>query len=275
MINILVTLNSAYVAPLTTMLRSLAESNKGEAINLYVAYSSLTQDDFQSIRYALSDADAEVYPIKLDDELFNNAPSLKRISKETYYRIFAPLYLPKSVDRVLYIDPDTVIINPLKSFYRTDFGDNLIIGAKHFDGIIDIWNRKRLFMKKSEKYINAGIMLMNIKEMRKEFNQQRVFDLIKKYHSILFLADQDAINILYDGKIKTYTEFKINLDERTFSHMLKRMTLEDALEFVENNTIIVHFNGKSKPWKDNYQGYLKGFYDTYKNSLPRRYQRGA
>lgn len=275
MTNILVTLNSAYVAPLTTMLRSLAETNKGEAINLYVAYSSLTQDDFQSIKYALSDADAEVYPIRLDDEIFNNAPSLKRISKETYYRIFAPLYLPKSVDRVLYIDPDTVIINPLKQFYRTDFGDNLIIAAKHFDGIIDFWNRKRLFMKKSERYINAGIMLMNIEEMRKEFNQQRVFDLIKKYHSILFLADQDAINILYDGKIKTYTEFKINLDERTFSHMLKRMTLDEALEFVQKFTLIVHFNGKQKPWKENYNGCLKLFYDTYKDSLPRRYQRGA
>lgn len=272
MMNILVTLNSAYIPPLCTMLRSLAVSNSNEAFNIYVAYSALTDDDFKKIEYALSDIDAEIYPIKLNDSLFEKAPSKKRISKETYYRMFAPLYLPKSVDRILYIDPDTVVINPLKSFYRADFGGNYIIGAKHFDGAVDKWNRGRLGIKNSPKYINAGIMLLNIREMRKEFSADKIFALIKKYHRILFLADQDAINILYDGKIKTFTEYKINLDERSFNHLLKHCSLEDALAFVETNTIIVHFNGKYKPWQADYKGNLKRFYDRYKSNPPIKFQ---
>lgn len=272
MINILVTLNSTYIPPLCTMLRSLAVSNSNEAFNIYVAYCALTDEDFKKIEYALSDIDAEVYPIKLDDALFEKAPSKKRISKETYYRMFAPLYLPKSVDRILYIDPDTVVINPLKSFYQTDFGGNYIIGAKHFDGAVDKWNRGRLGIKNSPKYINAGIMLLNIREMRKDFSSDKIFSLINRYHRILFLADQDAINILYDGKIKTFTEYKINLDERSFNHLLKHCSLEDALEFVETNTIIVHFNGKYKPWKDDYKGNLKEFYDRYRSNPPIKFK---
>lgn len=273
--NILVTLNSAYINPLCVMLRSLSASNSGEHINLYVAHSSLDNSDFEKIRYALIDADAQIIPLRLDDTLFEDAPVLKRVSKETYYRLFAPLYLPVTVDRVLYIDPDTVVINKLREFYNTPFDDNLIIGAKHFDGLIDGWNRNRLGIRNSGKYINAGVMLMNISGMRREFSAKRIFSLIRRYHHLLFLADQDAINILYDGRIGIYTEFKINLDERTFSHMLKKMSVADALAIVRDITMIVHYNGSNKPWKDEYEGYLKCFWDEYVYRIPSEKKRGA
>lgn len=264
--NILVTLNSGYVKPLCTMLKSLADTNCGTVIDLYVAHSSLTELDFKMIRNALAGSFSAVHPIKLKDELFEKAPTKKRISKETYYRIFAPIYLPRSVERILYIDPDTIVLNSLNPFYSADFGDSLIIGAKHFDGFVDKWNRGRLGIRHSEKYINAGIMLLNIEEMRKSFDTEKVFRLIKMRSSILFLADQDLINILYDGRIKTVTEYKINLDERTFKHLLKRCSLDECLEFVAVNTLIVHYNGKNKPWNSEYPGYLNRFYDEYSDS---------
>ncbi len=275
--NILVALNSGYVKPLCTMLKSLVDSNYGTVIDLYVAYSSLTEIDFKLIKAALSGSFSSVHRIKLEDELFEKAPKKKRISKETYYRIFAPIYLPRSVERILYIDPDTIILNSLNHFYSADFGDSLIIGAKHFDGAIDSWNRGRLGIKHSEKYINAGIMLLNIKEMRKCFDDKKIFNLIKYRSSILFLADQDLINIIYDGKIKTMSEYKINLDERSFKRLLKRCTLEECLEFVAANTLIVHYNGKNKPWNDAYSGYLKQFYDEYAESRGETlcYEKGA
>lgn len=78
MINLLVTLDSGYVFPLCTMLSSLVENNRGEIINLYVAHSSLTSEDFKKIKNALGNSDAEIYPIKLDDGLFKNAPTKKQ-----------------------------------------------------------------------------------------------------------------------------------------------------------------------------------------------------
>lgn len=275
--NILVTLNSGYVKPLCTMLKSLVATNYGTVIDLYVAHSSLTELDFKMIKNALAGSFSSVHQIRLDDDLFNNAPTKKRISKETYYRIFAPIYLPRSVERILYIDPDTIILNSLNHFYSADFGDSLIIGAKHFDGVIDSWNRGRLGIRHSEKYINAGIMLLNIKEMRKNFDEKKVFKVIKYRSSILFLADQDLINILYDGKIKTLSEYKINLDERTFKHLLRRCSLEECLEFVVGNTLIVHYNGKNKPWNSEYSGYLKQFYDEYAEGRAEAvsYEKGA
>ena len=129
-----VTLNSGYVLPLCTMLKSLSYSNEGTDIDLYIVHSSLTLADFQKINAVTINTDISLHPIKVDNSLFDGAPTCKRISKETYYRIFASELLPKELDRILYIDPDTVVINRLDDFYNADFGSNVLIGAKHFDG---------------------------------------------------------------------------------------------------------------------------------------------
>lgn len=271
--NFLVTLNSNYVDPLCTMLKSLVQSNVGQFINLYVAHSSLCEDDFLRISSALSGSGYKIHPIVLDNGLFESAPTKKRISKETYYRIFAPLYLPKNVERILYIDPDTVVINSLSEFYASDFGDNEIIGAKHFDGNMNRWNKFRLFMRKSPGYINAGIMLLNIKKMRESFDAGQVFRLVNRKLPVLFLADQDLINIMYDGKIGLASEFDINLDERTFKRLVKKYGLKQSLNYVKRNTAIIHFNGKYKPWKSGYKGFLKPFYDKYKDSVAIPFER--
>ena len=93
--NILVTLNSGYVLPLCTMLKSLSYSNEGTDIDLYIVHSSLTLADFQKINAVTINTDISLHPIKVDNSLFDGAPTCKRISKETYYRIFASELLPE------------------------------------------------------------------------------------------------------------------------------------------------------------------------------------
>ena len=234
---------------------------------MYIVHSSLTIADFRKINSVTKNTNIKFHPIKVDNSLFDSAPTCKRISKETYYRIFASELLPSNLDRILYIDPDTVVINRLDDFYKSDFNGNVLIAAKHFDGTMDSWNRKRLGIKKSKRYVNAGIMLFNLDLMRKIFSAERVFEIIKKKKSILFLADQDVINIMYDGLIGLYDEYVINLDERCFARLLKKMPLEKAMEYANEHTDIIHFNGKYKPWESGYKGVLDGYWHYY-NRMP-------
>lgn len=270
MMNILVTLDRGYVYPLCAMLRSLADSNRDDCITVYVAHSALTEYDFRQMRFSVYGSDIRLVSLKVDPSLFENAPTKHRITKETYYRLLAPAYLPKNVDRILYIDPDTVILNPISEFYFTDFDGDMIIAAKHFDGITDRWNKFRLSLEKSEHYINAGVMLMDINAMRSYITPQGVFDCVRKNRSRLFLADQDAVNIIYDGKIGTLEEKLINFDERCFRRLLKNMSEEEALGEVRRNTVIVHFDGKYKPWKPDYKGSMKCFFDMYSSPNTKR-----
>ena len=48
--NILVTLDSNYIPPLTVLLKSLMMTNPDNKFDLYVAHSSLTEEDFLKIK---------------------------------------------------------------------------------------------------------------------------------------------------------------------------------------------------------------------------------
>lgn len=51
--------------------------------------------------------------------------------KEVFYRAALPLLLPKNVDRALYLDVNTVVINSIKGLYETDFDGNDNVARTH------------------------------------------------------------------------------------------------------------------------------------------------
>lgn len=258
--NILVTLNSGYIGPLSVMLKSIMINEPETEINLYVAHSSLTDEDFQIIDRVIDKSRTTVHPIQVDPALMENAPVLKRISKETYYRLLVLDIIPENVDRILYMDPDIVVNKSMKDLYNVDFKGNIVAGAGHTVGCVEWYNKKRLDMPEDSHYVNAGVLVFNLEEMRKSYTTQDIFDYIEKNLKKLWLSDQDVINGMLGGKT-TYFDTKIfNLDEKVF----KRERKTD-LKWVRENTSIIHYNGSQKPWKPEYKGKLAEFYFHYKS----------
>ncbi len=258
--NILVTLDSNYVQPLITMLGSLIKTNKNVSLDIYVAYAHLTGADFKKIEKAVEGSESRIIAIRVPDDLFQDAPMLKRTSKATYYRLFASMYLPENLERILYIDPDTLILNDISEFYNLDFKENLFAGCGHLPPLLNFINTSRLVMGFKSVYINAGVLLMNLKAIRNEFSPNEVFDFVERRASTLYLADQDVLNALYGDRILTLDANLYNCDERCFKNLVKRYGRDGAVEFVENKTCILHYDGKYKPWKSDYKGSLDRFY---------------
>ncbi len=256
-INLLVTLDSNYVGPLTVMLSSLMRSNPDDSFCLYVAHSSLTGEDFMKIRGAVDVRRCAVVSVPVDGRRLSDAPVLDRITKETYYRLIAHEYLPENVRKILYIDPDTVVINPLRPLYDTELKGHLIMGATHVKPLLNSVIKKSLHMAKDSWYINAGVMLMNIEELRRTVTSEEIFGFIKENAKKLYLGDQDVINAMFSGRILLIDPRIFNLDEKT----RRRAGRQIDNAWVNQNTVIVHYNGKYKPWKSGYKGVLKGFYD--------------
>lgn len=258
--NILVTLDSNYVQPLITMLDSLIRTNRNVTFDVYVAYAHLTQEDFEQIEKAIEGSGSRIIAIRVPDELFQDAPMLKRTSKATYYRLFASMYLPEDLERILYIDPDTLILNDIYEFYNLDFGENLFAGCGHLPPLLNFINTARLGMGYKSVYINAGVLLMNLSLIREIFLPDDVFDFVERRASTLYLADQDVLNALYGDRILPLDANLYNCDERCFKKLVKRYGQEGAVDFVENKTCILHYDGKYKPWKSDYKGSLDRFY---------------
>mgnify|MGYP000340970466 CR=1 FL=1 len=129
--NILVTLNSGYIQPLTVMLNSLLSSNSNRDFRVFVAHSSLTREDFRYLEEHVPMDRCELVNIQVPHTMFADAPVLERLPKETYYRLFAAQLLPREVNRVLYLDPDLVVVHSIDQLYRLDFKGNLFAAASH------------------------------------------------------------------------------------------------------------------------------------------------
>lgn len=267
--NLFVSLDSNYIHPLCVMFRSLAATNGGNSFDIYVAYSSLTEDDFAMMKEALGTLDARIHRVPVDEEIFSGAPVLNRLSKATYYRLLIGEILPQSVDRLLYLDPDIVINRDLSEFYNTNLGDNVIAGCGHLYGFNEFVNLARLGIKRTKqtRYINAGVLLIDLKKWREAVTVKQILAFIQKNIRILFLADQDVINVLFAGRMLSSDERIYNLDEKTLVHFEAKSAGDKRIDigWIKKNTVIIHFNGKHKPWNEpDYKGRLGEFYEKNK-----------
>jgi lipopolysaccharide biosynthesis glycosyltransferase len=86
-----------------------------------------------------------------------------RFSKYTLYRLMMGEFLPETVERILYIDTDAIVNKNLEEFYYMDMGENLLIGVA--DNGVEKLKLQSGFAPE-DKYINAGVSLLNLKRIR-------------------------------------------------------------------------------------------------------------
>lgn len=113
-ISLLTTLDQNYLPQLQVLLTSLHVNNSAEKIVLYLLHSGIPEAALGKLNQQCQAFDYSFFPIYVEDELFQNAPVTKQYPKEMYYRLLAPRLLPDDVKRVLYVDPDILIINPIR-----------------------------------------------------------------------------------------------------------------------------------------------------------------
>ena len=77
-------------------------------------HSSLTDFELEDLNGYINNHGSKLEIISIVDNYFTNAPIIFYYTKEMYYRLLAYRFLPKSLDRILYLDPDVLIINPIR-----------------------------------------------------------------------------------------------------------------------------------------------------------------
>lgn len=265
-INLLVTIDRNYIGPLSVMLKSYIETNHGITTDLYIAHSSLGEDEFRHIGEIAKSDDVRVHDMKITERWFSDIPVLERLPEESFYRLLAFHFLPKDLDRCLYLDPDIIVRKSLQPLYDTALGDNYIAAASHMRGYRNRFNKRRLALKKQDRYINSGIMLMNLDAIRKDFSLDGVLTCLEEKMQKLLLGDQDMVNILFGRKTVFLPEEIYNLDERTYRYFNEHKGW--TIDTVAEETSIIHYNGKCKPWLKGYEGELDVFYPEVKEKGP-------
>lgn len=265
--HILVTLDRNYLKVLSVMLYSLSQSDPEDVYTVYVVNNTLTEEDFASLSALLPRT--ELVNVQVPEDLLQNAPVSDRYPTEMYYRLFAARYLPQQLERILYLDPDLVVLHSLRSLYQIDFDGKLFAAASHIESrTFRELNRRRLHLSEHAKYLNSGVMMMNLALLRKE-SPQTIINYIQSHKATLLLPDQDVLNALYADRTVPLDPLVYNLGEKYLR--LKNLHLPPAekltLDWVRSNTAIVHYYGRNKPWKEHYRGSLGIFYHEWEQQL--------
>ena len=259
-VNILYSTNKKAVPYLLTSLRSLSKNGGDAEYNVFILHSELTEEKQAAIACAVAE-NIRLTFVVVPTDIFLRFPTTKRYPTEIYYRLAAPLLLPKELDRILYLDTDTVVINSLKTLYDLPLGDDYLAASTNARELLTTFNRLRLGVKKKNPYVNTGVLLMNLPALRDAIDLDRIAQWTRKKRAVMWLPDQDIVFALYGDKIRLIDGMVYNISDRAIRlwNVGKRRGRID-LEWVKKNSAIVHYLGRNKPWKKKYRGILGVFY---------------
>ncbi|NLC67637.1 MAG: glycosyltransferase family 8 protein [Clostridiaceae bacterium] len=267
--NIVVTLNKAYLFPLKVMLKSLFD-NCSSNLDIYIIYSDISKPEIDKLSEYVAKHGHALHPLKIESDTFSDAPVNSYYSKEMYYRLMAHEILPGHVGKALYLDPDILILNPVEPLYSIDLGNYFYAAAAHLKPMINYINKIRL-KTESNKYYNSGVLLINVELLRKEADISQLHNYIKKHAGELILPDQDVLNGLYWNRILPLNEYLYNYDARRYrSYFISSKGMVN-IDFIIKNTVILHFCGKHKPWHKNYPYRFGILYKHYEKMAERAY----
>ena len=269
--NLLLTLDENYLMPCKVMLDSFFASNPNETgVTVYLLHSAIPDDKLEELAGFCSGFGAELKAVAVDAALFENAPTSRRYPKEMYYRLLSPLILPQEVERVLYLDPDMLIINPLRPLWERNLYGKTFAAAAH-TGLTEIANGiNQVRLDTEHEYFNSGVMLIDLNAARKLVTAEDVFACVKENERDLILPDQDVFNILYGKQTMPIDDVIWNYDVRNYSKYLIRSTGKHDLNWVMQNTAVLHFCGKNKPWQEDYKNPFGMLYLHYRNLTMRK-----
>lgn len=255
--NILFSINAKFMDLTKICIRSIVRFNKD--IDFYILHHDLNQEHMDDLRNSF--LRCTFHFIEVKEEEFKEFPISSRYPLEIYYRLFASDLLPKTLDRILYLDVDIVVIQSLMELYNMDFERNLYIASSHVNERMTHLNAKRLGLKEDVPYINTGVLLMNLELLRKQLNKQDILNYVNAYKKNLVLFDQDVLTALYGDKAKLVDYRKYNLSERMMNfYNLRNPKSRIDLDWVKKNSVIIHYCGRMKPWNGKYIGCLDCFY---------------
>lgn len=265
--NMLFTLDRAYLPVFVTCVRSFLRFPCKNGYQIYILHSDLTDDDIGMLRRRFSGRGARFFPIYVDPDDFRSFPDSIRYPKTMYYRVFASKYLPDGLDRILYLDPDIVVIKPLEELYSKPFGDAVLYACTHVHEFLTRVNQLRLGIRDDVAYINTGVLLMNLEALRSSFSERRLLEYVGERGQWFTLPDQDIITALYGKRTILLDTMVYNLSDRILSrYNAEPGNPKRGLDWVREHTVIIHYFGPNKPWKKNYIGVLDCFYNELEPS---------
>lgn len=230
-----------YIKYCGVTLTSILLSNKTNNFEFHIFCDEISDIDLDKLKNTSEKFNATINIYYLNIELINkfskDMQGKSHLSIASYFRFIAFGELAKKINKVLYLDSDVLVKGDINIFWNIDIKNIVAIVIKDkFEGS----HNKRLNV---DKYFNAGVILVNLKEWNlNNYSQSCIKMATEKVYEFL---DQDILNLVLNKKT-IYIDKKYN-----YYYSLSRVLDESkkpSKELLNDNIVICHFCGASKPW---------------------------
>lgn len=270
--NILYTINDNFVPQAAACMCSVCENNVDEQnISFFVAgmgISAANKDGLVQLAESYG-RKCEIIEIDSIEKYLDFSYDTSGWNEIVLARLLIDKILPEHVDRVIYLDGDTIIRGSLRNMWNMNLRGKVL--AMSVETTADK-QRKQSLELENNYYYNAGVLLIDLKRWRSNDCARRILQYYQEHNGRLFANDQDAINAVLKDEIRpmlpkynfcnTYTQYPY----RTLKKLVYPMPYINKAVYEEccKNPIIIHFLGEERPWR---KGNTHKYRNDYKKYL--------
>lgn len=227
-----------YVPYLAVAIRSLCDNaSKAYDHNIHILIDTLSDTNREKLTSMQTD-NVRIDFVCVADKLDGLGKMLHLrdyYTKATYYRFFIPELFPQ-YKKGIYLDCDMLILGDISELYRYDINRLLVAAARE-----EVMAHVPVFGEYAEEvvgvpcehYFNAGMLLMNLDEMRK-CNIKEEFVALSKERAFRVTQDQDYLNVICAGR------------SLIINQMWNKTAYSEDRGFIPK---IAHFKINYKPWR--------------------------
>jgi lipopolysaccharide biosynthesis glycosyltransferase len=271
-VNILVTTDRNYLQHAYVMLVSLLENNPDNPINIFYLYYGIDDESLSEFRDYFSRTNVKIILLKANKEDLQGLHATHYVTAAAYLRIRCADLLPKTVKKILYLDPDIIVKKSLADLYATDLGECYLAAVAEYD--LGARRKPVLHIPDTYAYFNSGVMLIDVEKFRSERISEKVLDFSRKMGAELIHYDQDALNaVLYDKWMLLHPKWNV-LREVVRKSRDKSKQISREIREAADDPAIIHFTGEPKPWEYRCQSRFRKEYWYYLRKTPyKRFKR--
>ncbi len=189
---------------------------------------------------------------------YNLTTNNAHIGIETYFRFIIQDALP-FYDKVLYLDSDLIVEGDVSELFRHDVVGYALAAVRDVDYLGNLnmkdgnrleYTRTVLGMDEPYDYFQAGVLLLNTREMRALHSVEEWLEIAS--NPVFIYNDQDILNAECQGRVR-YLDFAWNVMNDCGGRIANVFSFAPA-EVYDGylasrwNPKIVHYAGCEKPW---------------------------
>ena len=224
------------------LIQNISLNNTYRIVVLTDDISENAKEIIKSIGDGKSNIRFEFYDVK---KYFPKSLQEGCFSVVTYYK-FALLDVIPDTDKILYLDTDTIVMNDVAEMFATD------VNGVYFAGVRDtaMFYGKENFLSLKKYYesefginnpancINAGVLVMNLLELRKDYSMEKLIDIALSHRGRCF--DQDVLNMIAHDKVRILSRKYNFFPDVDYENFISEDEIRDHKE-ASKNPVVIHY----------------------------------